>query len=465
MATKHDIIIIGGGPAGYVGAIRAAQLGKNVACIEKYSSLGGTCLNVGCIPSKALLDSSHRYEDARHTLEKHGVTVGDVSLDLGTLMKRKDRVVTTLTKGIESLFKKNKVTRYQGVATFTGKNSVKVSPTSDDGEVIELEADHIIIATGSKPMRLKGIEYDDDRIGTSTEALAYKDVPEHLVVIGAGYIGVEMGSVWARLGSKVTVLEYFDRILPGNDSEVADEAFKLFKKQGMAFHLGCKVTGAKKKGKKVVVSIEGKDDITADRVLVCTGRVPNTMNLGLDAAGVETDDRGRIKTNDHWQTNVESIYAVGDVIQGPMLAHKAEEEAIAAVEHIVNGYGHVNYDAIPGVVYTTPEIASVGPTEDQLKEQGVKYRAGKFPFVANGRAKAMDAATGFVKVLADETTDRILAVHIIGPNAGDLIAEAVLAMETGCSAEDLARTCHAHPTLAEAVKEAALAVDGRAIHM
>lgn len=465
MATKHDLIFIGGGPAGYTGAIRAAQLGLNVACIEKYDTLGGTCLNVGCIPSKALLDSSHRFEDVQHTLDKHGISVGDISLDLGKLMKRKERVVTTLTKGIASLFKKNKVAHYTGTATFTGANSLKVSPSVKDGDVVELEADNIIIATGSKPMRLKGIEYDDDRIGTSTEALSYKEVPEHLVVIGAGYIGVEMGSVWARLGSKVTVLEYFDRILPGSDAEVAQEAFKIFKKQGLEFKLGCKVTAAKKKGKKVVVSYEGGDDITCDRLLVCTGRVPHTMNLGLEVPGVETDERGRIKTNGHFQTNVKSIYAVGDVIEGPMLAHKAEEDAVACVEHLVTGYGHVNYETVPGVVYTNPEIASVGPTEEQLKDRGVRYRVGKFPFMANARAKTMDAAAGFVKILADEETDRILAVHMIGPNVGDLIAEAVLAMETGCSSEDLARTCHAHPTLAEAVKEAALGVDGRTINM
>ncbi len=459
--SQHDLIVIGAGPGGYVAAIRAAQLGMNVACIEKEPALGGTCLRVGCIPSKALLESSEIYAEAVDGLDKHGISCGEVSLDLGKLMKRKDKVVQTLTGGVKSLFKKNKVTRYEGHARLTGPGKVTVE---SKGGTEELEGKRILIATGSVPATLPGIEFDGDRIGSSTEALAYPEVPEHLVVIGAGYIGLELGAVWRRLGAKVTVLEYLDRILPGMDSEMATEAKKLFEKQGLEFHLGSKVTGAKCEGKTCTIEIEGADPITCDRVLVAVGRRPNTQNLGLEDVGVELDDRGRIAVGDHFQTSVENIYAIGDVIQGPMLAHKAEEEGIACVEYLATGYGHINYDAIPGVVYTHPEIASVGKTEEQLKEAGIEYRKGVFPFIANGRARSIEETDGKIKVLADAKTDRILGVHIIGARAGDLIAEAGVAMEFGASSEDLARACHAHPTLAEALKEAALAVDGRAIH-
>ncbi|WP_166830766.1 dihydrolipoyl dehydrogenase [Thalassoroseus pseudoceratinae] len=459
--SQHDLIVIGAGPGGYVAAIRAAQLGMNVACIEKEPALGGTCLRVGCIPSKALLESSEIYAEAVGGLNEHGIDCGEVSLDLAKLMKRKDKVVQTLTGGVKSLFKKNKITRFQGHARLTGPNQVTVE--SQDGTEV-LEGKKILIATGSVPATLPGIEFDGDRIGSSTEALKYPEVPEHLIVIGAGYIGLELGAVWRRLGAKVTVLEYLDRILPGMDSEIASEAKKLFKKQGLEFHLGTKVTGAKYDGEKCTVEIDGADPITCDRVLVAVGRRPNTKDLGLEDIGVELDDRGRIAVGDHFRTSVESIYAIGDVIQGPMLAHKAEEEGIACVEYLATGYGHINYDTIPGVVYTHPEIASVGKTEEQLKEAGVEYRKGSFPFIANGRARSIDETDGKIKVLADAKTDRILGVHIIGARAGDLIAEAAVAMEFGASSEDLARACHAHPTLAEALKEAALAVDGRAIH-
>ncbi len=460
--SKHNLIVIGGGPGGYVAAIRAAQLGLDVACIEVESALGGTCLRVGCIPSKALLESSEQFAEISGDIAKRGIVVDGVQLDLGAMLKNKDRVVRALTGGVDSLFKKNKITRYLGRGRITGPGQVTV--TGDDGEQ-ELTAETIIIATGSVPATLPGIELDGDRIGSSTEALSYADVPEHLVVIGAGYIGLEMGTVWRRLGTEVTILEYLDRILPGMDSDIAAEALKIFKKQGLNFQLGCKVTGAKTKGKSCTVEIDGADPITCDRVLVAVGRKPNTADLGLDSVSIETDKRGFIVTDEHFATGAEGIYAIGDVIGGAVLAHKAEEEGVACVEGIVNGYGHVNYNTIPGVVYTWPEIASVGQTEDQLKEAGVAYRKGEFPFIANGRARAIGHTDGRVKILADEETDRILGVHIIGPHAGDLIAEAAVAMEFGASSEDLARCCHAHPTLAEVVKEASLAVDGRALHM
>ena len=462
-AASHDLLVIGAGPGGYVAAIRAAQLGLNVACVEEVPALGGTCLRIGCIPSKALLESSERFYEAGHALAAHGVKVDGVSLDLPTMLKRKDQVVTDLTNGVGFLFKKNKVTRYAGHARLAGAGRVAI--VGDDGSpVADVTAKNILIATGSKPAPLKGVAFDGDRIGSSTEALAYADVPKHLVVIGAGYIGLELGSVWLRLGAKVTVLEYLDRILPGMDSDLAAEAKRLFEKQGMTFHLGRRVTGARVEKKDVVVESEGAEPIRCDRVLVAVGRVPNTDDLGLETAGIRLDDRGRIPVDAHYATSAAGIYAIGDVIGGAMLAHKAEEEGIACVERIATGYGHVNYDAIPGVVYTHPEIASVGRTEDELKSAGVAYRKGVFLFRANGRAKALGDVDGRVKILADETTDRILGVHILGPRAGDLIAEAAAAMEFGASAEDLARTCHAHPTLAEAVKEAALAANGRVIH-
>lgn len=459
----HDLVVIGAGPGGYVAAIRAAQLGLDTACIEEVKALGGTCLRVGCIPSKALLESSELYSEALHGgLADHGMVVGDVKLDLEKMLKRKDKVVKGLTQGVAGLFKKNKITRYEGHGKLAGPG--KISVETKDGPV-EIEAKKIIIATGSKIATLPGIEWDGDRIGGSTEALSYPEVPEKLVVIGAGYIGLELGSVWSRLGSQVTVLEYLDRILPGMDNEVAKEAQKILKKQGLEFQLGAKVTGAKVEGDKCVVTVEGSDPIDCDRVLVAVGRKPNTDDLGLETVGLELDARGRVPVDEHFQTPVEGVYAIGDVIRGPMLAHKAEEEGVACVEGMVTGYGHVNYDAIPGVAYTHPEIASVGKTEEQLKEAGIPYRKGKFPFMANGRAKALNQTQGFVKILAHEETDRVLGVHIIGPRAGDLIAEAAVAIEYGASSEDIARASHAHPTLAEVVKEAAFAVDGRAIHI
>lgn len=473
MPEKHDLVIIGAGPGGYVAAIRAAQLGLDVACIEKEPALGGTCLRVGCIPSKALLEASERYHEARGGLKKFGVKVGEVELDLKAMLKHKDSTVNALTKGVAGLFKKNKVTRYEGTGEITGKGKVKVSGKDD----VEISAKHILIATGSKPASLPGVEFDGDLVGSSTEALGYDKVPEHLVVIGAGYIGLELGSVWSRLGSKVTVLEYLDRILPGMDEELATDAYKTFKKQGMNFQLGAKVTGASpansparkgggNKGKgEVTVSAEGLDDIQCDRVLLAVGRKPNTEGLGLDCVGIETNKRGQIEVNEHYETGVEGVYAIGDVIPGPMLAHKAEEEGIACVEHIATGYGHVNYDAIPGIVYTHPEIATVGKTEEELKEADVEYNVGKFNFMANGRARALGETKGWVKILADAKTDRVLGVHIIGARAGDLIAECAVAIEFGASAEDVARACHAHPTLAECVKEAAMGVARRTIHM
>jgi dihydrolipoamide dehydrogenase len=421
-------------------------------------------LRVGCIPSKALLESSELFAEASGKgLAEHGMVIESVKLDLAKMLARKDSVVKSLTQGIAGLFKKNKITRYEGTANFKGPGRVSVE-TKDGPQ--EIAAKNIIIATGSKVAALPGVELDGDRIGTSTEALDYPEVPEHLVVIGAGYIGLELGSVWKRLGSKVTVVEYLDRILPGMDAEVAKTAHKILEKQGLEFRLGAKVKSAKLKGKKhCVVEIDGQDAIECDRVLLAVGRKPNTDDLGLDAADITLDERGRVPVGDHFETPVPGIYAIGDVIRGPMLAHKAEEEGVACVEYIVTGYGHVNYDAIPGVAYTHPEIASVGKTEEQLKEAGVEYRKGKFPFLANGRAKALNQTEGFVKILADKATDRVLGVHIVGPRAGDLIAEAAVAIEFGASSEDIARSSHAHPTLAEVVKEAAFAVDDRAIHI
>ena len=460
--TQFDLVVIGAGPGGYVAAIRAAQLGLNVACVEKEKALGGTCLRVGCIPSKALLESSERFHEAKEGLGVHGVKVSGVELDLKAMMKRKTKVVRTLTMGVAHLLKKNKITRFHGHGRITGPGQVVVEGA--DGEQA-LTADKILIATGSKEAMLPGIEPDWDRVGGSTQALSYPEVPETLVVIGAGVIGLELGSVWARLGSKVTVLEYMDRILAGSDAEISATAQKIFAGQGMEFRTGVRVTGARVDGKKCVVEYEGGEPLTCDRVLVAVGRRANTDGLGLEAVGIEVDRRGCIPVGDHFETSVPGIYAIGDVIKGPMLAHKAEEEGIACVEHIVTGYGHVNYDAIPGVIYTHPEIADVGRTEEQLKEDGVPYKKGSFPFLANGRARAMGDTDGFVKILAHAETDRVLGVHIIGPRAGELIAEIAVAVEFGASSEDIARSCHAHPTLAEVVKEAALAVDGRALHI
>ncbi|MFZ4125095.1 MAG: dihydrolipoyl dehydrogenase, partial [Rickettsiales bacterium] len=459
MSENFDVVIIGGGPGGYVAAIRAAQLGMKVACVEKRGTLGGTCLNVGCIPSKVLLESSEKYHDAQHEFAKHGIDT-KVSLNLKTMMARKDEVVTSFTKGIEGLFKKNKVTYLVGHGTITGKNEVSVEGT-------KYGAKNIIIATGSDVTPLPGITIDEKQIVSSTGALALAEVPKKLVVIGAGVIGLELGSVWGRLGAEVTVIEYLDRITPGIDTEVAKQFQKILEKQGMVFRLSKKVTGAKT-GKQVELTVEdaaggNAETVKADVVLVAVGRRPYTQNLGLESVGVKLDNRGRIEVDGHLQTNVAGIYAIGDVIAGPMLAHKAEEEGVVCVEHIAGQKPHINYDTIPGVVYTWPEVATVGKTEEQLKESGVAYKVGKFPFMANSRARGAGTPDGFVKILADAKTDKVLGCHIIGAQAGTMIHEVCIAMEFGASSEDIARTCHAHPTLNEAVKEAALAVDGRAV--
>jgi dihydrolipoamide dehydrogenase len=457
---NHDLIVIGGGPGGYVAAKRAAQLGLNVGCVEKEAALGGTCLRIGCIPSKALLESSHLYHMAQHEMAAHGVKIAGASLDLSTMLKRKDGIVDGLTKGIDFLFKKNKVARYRGTGRLAGPGKVIV----DGDQPQELAAKNIIIATGSKPMMIPGIEFDGKHVGTSTEALSYGKVPEHLVVIGGGVIGLELGSVWKRLGAKVTVLEFLDRIMAGMDTELARDSQKVFEKQGIEFRLKTKVTSAKFDGSKCIVTVEGGEPIHCDKVLVSVGRVPVTDGLGLETVGLQLDAKKRIPTDSHLRTPIAGIFAIGDCINGPMLAHKAEEEGVAAAEFIATGYGHVNYDAIPSVVYTEPEVASVGKTEDELKAAGVEYRKGAFQFAFHGRAKALGQTDGYVKVLADKKTDRVLGVHILGPRAGDLIAECAAAIEFGASSEDIARTCHAHPTLAEVVKEAALGVDGRSIH-
>jgi len=457
---KHDVVVIGSGPGGYVAAIRAAQLGLDTACIELEPLLGGTCLRVGCIPSKALLESSERYAEAQHEMAEHGVDVNGVSLNLDNMLKRKDGIVDTLTQGVAHLLKKNKVRRYEGRGRIDGPGKVVV----EGKDAATIEAKNIIIATGSSSAPLQGVEVDGDKIGTSTEALSYPEVPERLVVIGAGVIGLELGSVWQRLGAQVTVLEYLDRILPGMDDELAKHAKKIFEKQGFKFQLGARVKAARVENGTCTVEIEGRDAVQADRVLLAVGRVPNTEGLGLDSVKVEQDKRGCIEVDEHWRTGEPGIFAIGDVIKGPMLAHKAEDEGIACAEFIATGLGHVNYDAIPGIVYTQPEIATVGKTEEELREHEHEYRKGKFPYAANARARALGHTEGFVKILADDETDRILGVHIIGTHAGDLIAEAVAAIEFGASSEDLARTCHAHPTLSEIVREAALAVDGRVIN-
>ncbi|MDH3737799.1 MAG: dihydrolipoyl dehydrogenase [Alphaproteobacteria bacterium] len=468
MSTSYDLIVIGGGPGGYVAAIRAAQLGLQVACVEKRESLGGTCLNIGCIPSKALLTSSEKFAEAGHELAAHGVKVGSVKLDLPAMMAHKDAVVSDNTKGIDFLFKKNKIDRYLGSGRIVGTGKVEVTPASGDVQTLDTKA--ILIATGSESMPLPGVEVDEERIVSSTGALSLAGVPKHLVVVGAGYIGLEMGSVWARLGAKVTVVEFLDRITPGMDGEVAKNFQRILTKQGFEFRLGTKVTGAEKLKTKIKLSVEpaagGETEILdCDIVLVAIGRRPYTEGLGLEAAGVATDNRGFITVDAHYQTNVEGIFAIGDCVPGPMLAHKAEDEGVACAEIIAGETGHVNYDAIPGIVYTWPEVASVGQTEEQLKEAGINYKVGKFPFSANGRARAANNTDGFVKLLADAATDQILGAHIIGPDAGTMIHEIVVGMEFGAAAEDIARTCHGHPTLNEAVKEAALAVAGRTIHL
>ena len=458
--NSYDLVVIGAGPGGYVAAIRAAQLGLNTAIIEEEKALGGTCLRVGCIPSKALLEASEKYHEAKNDLKRFGVKT-TVDLDLATMLKRKDGIVRTLTKGVEGLMAKNKITRLLGHGKITAPGKIAVEGL----EPTEIEAKHTLIATGSVPVSLPGITLDGDRIGTSTEALSYPEVPEHLVVIGAGVIGLELGSVWLRLGAKVTVLEYLDHILPGMDTELSKTAHKLFEKQGFDFHLGAKVTGASVDGDTCTVEIDGMDPVTCDRLLVAVGRKANTANLGLDTVNITTDKLGRIEVDEHFATATPGIFAIGDVIRGPMLAHKAEDEGSACAERIATGYGHVNYDAIPGVVYTHPEIASVGKTEEELTQANTLYKKGKFPFIANGRARALGNTDGFVKILAHAETDQILGAHIIGPRAGDLIAEVAVAIEFGASSEDIARSCHAHPTLAEAVKEAALDAGGRVMHV
>ena len=459
--NQHDLVVIGAGPGGYVAAIRAAQLGLNVGVVEKEPALGGTCLRIGCIPSKALLESSEHFEFARHELAAHGVKADKVDLDLATLLKRKDQVVGTLTRGVAALLKKNKITRYSGNGRITGPGKITVESKESP---IELSAKYILIATGSKSSSLPGVELDGDRVGTSTEALSFPEVPRHLVVIGGGYIGLELGSVWLRLGAKVTVLEYLDRIFPGLDNEMAADAQKLLTKQGFEFRLKSKVKSAKRSGDGCMVEVEGAESVQCDRVLLAVGRAPYTENLGLENVGITLDKGGRIPVDPHFATSAPGIFAIGDVIAGPMLAHKAEEEGVAFAEYIVTGWGHVNYEVIPAVVYIHPELAMVGRTEEQLKDAGVDYRKGIFPFRANGRAQSLGQTDGKIKVLADAKTDRVLGVHILGPRAGDLIAEAAAAMSFGASSEDIARTCHAHPTLSETLKEAALAVSGRAIH-
>ena len=454
--SAYDLVVIGAGPGGYTAAIRAAQLGLKTAIIEKERALGGTCLRIGCIPSKALLEASEKYYEARNHLKDFGIKA-TVELDLPAMLERQGRIVTTLTKGIEGLMKKNKITRYAGSGRIAGAGTVAV-----DGDAPQtLQAKHILIATGSVSTPLPGVEIDGDLVGTSTEALTYPEVPKHLAVIGAGVIGMELGSVWLRLGAKVTVLEYLDRVLPGMDEDLSKEALKIFTKQGFDFHLSTRVTAARAEGKGCIVEIEGSEPIRCSRVLVAVGRKPYTEGIGLERVGIKTDKAGRIGVDGAFQTNAAGVYAIGDVIRGPMLAHKAEEEGIACIERIATGYGHVNYDAIPDVVYTQPEVASVGKTEQALRDAEVPYKKGMFPFMANGRARVLGDISGFVKVLAHAETDRVLGVHILGNRAGDLIAEAAAAIEFGASSEDIARTCHAHPTLSEALKEAALAVDGR----
>jgi dihydrolipoamide dehydrogenase len=460
MSESFDLIVVGAGPGGYVAAIRASQLGMKVALIERERQLGGTCLRVGCIPSKALLETSELYEKSTKYFEERGLMVQGVKLDLAKMMHHKDEVVSTLDAGIQGLMKKNKIQRYAGHGRLKGNGTVEVTGSAP----ATLTAKKILIATGSVSAALPGIQPDGDRIGTSTEAISWTEVPGHLVVIGAGVIGLELGTVWRRLGSKVTVLEYLPRILPGVDEQVAGEAKRIFEKQGLAFQLGTKVTSVTSDGKTCLITIDGADPIDCDRVLIAIGRKPCTDDLGLEAAGVTVDKRGFIQVNSNYQTTAPGVFAVGDVIGGAMLAHKAEEEGIACVEKMGTGHGHINYGTIPAVIYTHPEIASVGANEDALKAAGVKYKAGRFNFTANGRARASGNTEGFVKVLADEQTDRVLGVHIIGAHAGELIHEAAVAMEFGASSEDIARCCHAHPTLSEAVKEAAMAVDRRAIH-
>jgi dihydrolipoamide dehydrogenase len=465
---SYDLIVIGSGPGGYVCAIRAAQLGMKTAVVEKWATFGGTCLNIGCIPSKAMLNASELYEESAHKFGDMGIKVGTPSVDLAAMLKYKEKGVDGNVKGVDYLFKKNKIETFRGTGRIAAPGKVEVK--SDDGKSQTLETKNIVIATGSDVTRLPGIDIDEKRIVSSTGALDLANVPQKLLIVGAGIIGLELGSVWRRLGADVTIVEFLDHILPGIDGEVAKQFHRMLQKQGLAFRLSSKVTAVDASGKTLKVKVEpadgggAADTLEADVVLVAIGRVPYTTGLGLEEIGVSKDTRGRVVVDPHYKTNVDGIYAIGDVIAGPMLAHKAEEEGVAVAEVIAGKAGHVNYDVIPNVVFTYPEIASVGKTEEELKAAGIAYNAGKFPFTANGRAKVNLTTDGFVKILADAKTDRVLGVHILGPDAGNMIGEAAVAMEFGASSEDIARTCHAHPTLTEAIKEAALAVDKRAIN-
>ena len=464
MSEKFDVTVIGGGPGGYVCAIRLSQLGLKTACIESRGTLGGTCLNIGCIPSKSLLNLSENFHKAKN-FEKLGIETGEIKLNLEKMMKNKDKAVTVLTKGVEFLFKKNKVTYFKGTGSFKNKNQISII---NNKEETAIETKNTIISTGSKPVSLRDIEFDEEKILSSTGALSISKLPKKMVVVGGGYIGLEMGSVWSRLGTEVQVIEFLDHIAPGMDKEISTEFMKILNKQGIKFELKTKVEKITKSKNGVIIetfSKEGKKNkFEADVVLISVGRKPYTKNLNLEKIGVELDKRGSVKVNKNFQTNIKNIYAIGDVIEGPMLAHKAEEEGIAVAELISNQSGHVNYDTIPSVVYTSPEVASIGKTEEQLKEKGISYKIGKFPFLANSRAKTINESEGFVKILADSKTDKILGVHIIGQHAGEMIAEMSVAMEFGASSEDIARTCHAHPTFSEAIKEAALSVEKRQIH-
>ena len=464
MLEKFDVTVIGGGPGGYVCAIRLSQLGLKTACIESRGSLGGTCLNVGCIPSKNLLNFSENFHKAKN-FEKIGIEVGEVKLNLDKMMKNKENAVTVLTKGIEFLFKKNKVTYFKGKGSFKSTNEVSILA---EGKETTIQTDKTIISTGSEPLSIPGMEFDEEKILSSTGALSLSKLPKKMLVVGGGYIGLEMGSVWSRLGTQVEVIEFLDHITPGIDREVSREFEKILKKQGIKFQLNTKVEKITKSKNFVILDVvdkeKNKNKIEADVVLISVGRKPYIEGLNLENVGVETDEKGKVKVNKNFETNVKNIYAIGDVIEGPMLAHKAEEEGIAVAELIAGQSGHVNYDIIPSVIYTSPEIASVGKTEEQLKTNKNNYKVGKFPFMANSRAKAIDETEGFVKILADSLTDKVLGVHIIGPHAGEMIAEMAIAMEFGASSEDIARTCHAHPTFSEAIKEAALSIEKRQIH-
>ena len=464
MSEKFDVTVIGGGPGGYVCAIRLSQLGFKTACIESRSTLGGTCLNIGCIPSKSLLNLSENFHKAKN-FNKIGIETGEIKLNLSKMMENKDKAVTTLTKGVEFLFKKNKISYFKGIGSFKSLNEISIVR---DGKEMTITTGKTIISTGSEPVSLPGIDFDEEKILSSTGALSISSLPKKMIVVGGGYIGLEMGSVWSRLGTEVQVIEFLEHITPGMDKEISNEFMKILKKQGIKFNLNTKVEKVTKKNNGVVIEISNKNGeknkLEADVVLISVGRKPFTNNLNLENIGVELDKKGRVKVNKNFETNIKNIYAIGDVIEGPMLAHKAEEEGIAVAELIAGQSGHVNYDVIPGVVYTSPEVASVGKTEEQLKEKGISYKIGKFPFVANSRAKAIDDSEGFVKILADSVTDKVLGVHIIGPHAGEIIAEMSVAMEFSASSEDIARTCHAHPTFSEAIKEAALSVDKRQIH-